>query len=417
MLQQREDVATRQALVNARLASSLLSSEPPEPEQVVGAVTGEAGTQVLVHFRDRWYTSAVSLDPAQLPDGLSQLVEAGSAARQRVATPGGTSVIVGVPIRSAGALYYEVASLRVLSRTLSILATSLLVASAITTVASAGAGLVVSRRLLRPLRRMSDVAVDIAEGDLTRRLDAEGDDDLEPLVDSFNQMVDAIHVRIERDARFASDVSHELRTPLTALSTAVSVVRRRTSEMPDRAVTAVQVLATQVDYFERLVLDLLEISSLDVGAERVALEPVDLLSFLRRVSSQLEGPPPEVDTAGPWTVTLDSRRVERIMGNLYENADRYAQGVTRLGLARRGDRIQITVDDGGPGIAPSDRERIFERFWRGPVARQKTSRGSGLGLALVAEHSRLLGGSIAVDDAPGGGARFVVELPVSDWDT
>ena len=105
------------------------------------------------------------------------------------------------------------------------------------------------------------------------------------------------------------------------------------------------------------------------------------------------------------------------MGNLYENADRYAQGVTRLGLARRGDRIQITVDDGGPGIAPSDRERIFERFWRGPVARQKTSRGSGLGLALVAEHSRLLGGSIAVDDAPGGGARFIVELPVSDWDT
>ncbi|RPI07605.1 MAG: sensor histidine kinase, partial [Actinobacteria bacterium] len=313
MLQQREDVATRQALVNARLASSLLSSEPPEPEQVVGAVTGEAGTQVLVHFRGRWYTSAVSLDPAQLPESIAQLVEDGSVARQRVTTPGGTSVIVGVPIRSAQALYYEVSSLRVLSRTLSILATSLLVASVITTVASAAAGLIVSRRLLSPLRRMSDVAVDIAEGDLNRRLDAAGDDDLEPLVDSFNHMVDSIHARIERDARFASDVSHELRTPLTALSTAASVVRGRAPEMPPRAATAVQVLATQVDYFERLVLDLLEISRLDAGAERVSLEPVDLLSFLRRVSSQLEGPPPDVDTEGPWAVTLDTRRVERIM--------------------------------------------------------------------------------------------------------
>ena len=165
--------------------------------------------------------------------------------------------------------------------------------------------------------------------------------------------------------------------PSPPVSTAVSVVRRRTSEMPDRAVTVVQVLATQVDYFERLVSGLARDLQPRRGSRTRHSEPVDLLSFLRRVSSQLEGPPPEVDTAGPWTVTLDSRRVERIMGNPHENADRYAQGVTRLGSARRGDRIQITVDDGGPGIAPSDRERIFERFGVGrwPVRRPAVAAG------------------------------------------
>jgi signal transduction histidine kinase len=415
MIQQRERSATRQAFVNARLAKSLLNSEPKAPEQVVGAVTGEAGTQVLLRFEGRWYTSAVSLDPDQLPASLTEAVNDGSAARQRFNSAGSPILAVGVPIDGSAALYYEVSTLRVLQRTLSILATSLVVASALTTLTAAAAGFAVSRRLLRPLRRISDAAVDIADGDLERRLDAEGDDDLEPLVDSFNHMVDSMNLRVEREARFASDVSHELRTPLTALSTAVEIVRARSADMPPRAGTAVQVLASQVGYFERLVLDLLEISRLDAGSEGVQLDDIDLLDFLDRLSRELDGPPVDVESPGPWNLGIDSRRVERIVTNLYENAERYAGGVTRLGLARHDGVVCVSVEDAGPGIPAEDRDRVFERFWRGAVARQQTSRGSGLGLSLVAEHVRLLGGTIRVSAAESCGARFVVELPAKEW--
>jgi two-component system, OmpR family, sensor histidine kinase MtrB len=413
LVDQREKLATRQAFLNARLAKSLLRSDDPAPDQVVASVAGEAGTQVLVNFGGRWYTSAVSLDPAELPPSLIEATQEGSVAAQRFSRRGVTTLAIGIPIPSASASYYEVTPLRELQRTLTILATSLVVASAVTTIAGAGVGLYVSRRLLRPLQRMSTVAVDIAEGNLAGRLDAEGDADLEPLVHSFNHMVDALQDRINREARFASDVSHELRTPLTALATAVEIVKARTDDLPPRAATAVEVLGAQVSYFERLVLDLLEIARLDAGAEHLNLEFVDLVEFLTGLSRSIGGPGLDVETTGPWEVQVDKRRLERVMSNLIENADRYAGGATRIGLARTGRRLSITVDDHGPGIPPEELDHIFDRFWRGVYARQHTSRGSGLGLSLVAEHISLLGGSIIVASAPGGGARFVIELPLT----
>ncbi len=415
VLDQRDRLATSQAFSNARLVKNLLRTGDPAPEQVVDAIRGEAGTQVLLRFKGAWYTSAVSLSADDLPPSMTEIVARGSAARQRFSNRGVTNLAVGVPIPAAGAVYYEVSPLIELHRTLGILTTSLVVASVITTLLGAAAGLIVARRLLRPLRRMSDAAVHIADGQLARRLDAEGDADLEPLVDSFNQMADAIQLRIEREARFASDVSHELRTPLTALATAIEVVKSRKTDMPERAGMAVDLLGAQVDYFERLVLDLLEISRLDAGAEQTNAEEVDMMTFLTAFTRSKEGPPVTPESDGPWEVVLDQRRAERIMSNLFENADRYGGGVTYLGLARSDDRFRITVDDEGPGITEPDRDRIFERFWRGAAARQRAGSGTGLGLSLVSEHARLLGGSIRLETAPSGGARFMVELPAAPW--
>ena len=245
-----------------------------------------------------------------------------------------------MPIPAAGAVYYEVSPLVELRRTLGILSTSLVVASVITTLLGATAGLIVAHRLLRPLRRISDASVDIADGELTRRLDAEGDADLEPLVDSFNQMADAIQLRIEREARFASDVSHELRTPLTALATAIEVVKSRKNEMPERAGMAVDLLGAQVDYFERLVLDLLEISPAGCWRRADQRRGRGRLDVLDRVHTFAEGPTVTLESDGPWEVALDKRRAERVMSDLFENADRYAGGVTYLGLAALRRRIR-----------------------------------------------------------------------------
>ncbi|HEX6656868.1 MAG TPA: HAMP domain-containing sensor histidine kinase [Ilumatobacter sp.] len=328
VLDQRDRLATSQAFSNARLARSLLRAGDPAPELVVDAIRSEAGAQVLLRFDGEWYTSAVALDPGDLPPGMGALVDGGSAARQRFSKDGITNLAVGVPLPAVDAVYYEVSPLVELRRTLGILSTALIVASVVTTLAAAVAGLVVSRRLLRPLHRMSDAAVDIADGELDRRLEEVADSDLEPLVESFNHMADAIQVRIEREARFASDVSHELRTPLTTLATAVELARNRRAEMPERAATAVDLLGAEVEYFERLVLDLLEISRLDAGAEIVEIEEVDLRELLGGIARAYGAPAVFVVDGQRCVVMTDRRRIERIVANLFENAGRYAGGVT-----------------------------------------------------------------------------------------
>ena len=145
-----------------------------------------------------------------------------------------------------------------LRRTFNTLMVSLLIGSTGTTLAGTLVGVYVSRRVLRPVTTMSAVASGITAGDLQARLDSRGDRDLDPLVSSFNEMVDALQTRIEREQRFTSDVSHELRTPLTVLKASVELVKQRSPEFPARSREAIEMLARQVAYFERLVLDLLE---------------------------------------------------------------------------------------------------------------------------------------------------------------
>jgi signal transduction histidine kinase len=229
-------------------------------------------------------------------------------------------------------------------------------------------------------------------------------------------MADRLQERIEREARFTSDVSHELRSPLTTLSTSIGVLEARRDDLPPRSRQALDLLAAELRRFQRMVADLLEISRFDAGSAELSLDEVRVDELVQHaVQAGGNGSlPVEIapDVAG-LQVSVDKRRIERVLANLVENAAVYAGGVTRLAVEATGTKVRLIVEDAGPGIPTESRQRIFERFFRGSASgRRGAGDGSGLGLALVAEHVRLHGGRVWVDDRPGGGSRFVVELPI-----
>jgi two-component system, OmpR family, sensor histidine kinase MtrB len=412
LVEQRERAAIRQTFLNARLVRDLLQTGGQEPQAILDDTVGEAGTLALLRFDDQWFASGVAADPSDLPADLLDALDNGAAAHQRITRAGKPRVVIGVPLSAANAEYLEIIPLDVLQRTFRTLVISLLIGSIGTTLAGTLVGVYVSQRVLRPVKKMSAVAAGITEGDLRARLDARGDRDLDPLVASFNEMVDALQTRIEREQRFASDVSHELRTPLTALKAAIELVEQRSLDLPPRSRDALVMLARQVTYFERLVLDLLEISRFDSGVEQPDLEDTDVVEFLTAYSREHGGPSVITDSRTPIRTGVDRRRMERILGNLLENADRYAGGATAITVDASEHAVTISINDSGNGITADEREHIFERFWRGRDARHQASKGSGLGLSLVAEHVRVLGGNIRIEDGPGGGARFVIDLPL-----
>jgi signal transduction histidine kinase len=211
-------------------------------------------------------------------------------------------------------------------------------------------------------------------------------------------------------------VSHELRSPLTTIATSLEVMQARRGDLPERARLALDLLAADVTRFERLVQDLLEISRFDAGVARLATEDVRLGELLVHAVPPGAGIVLDIEpaTAG-LVVRVDKRRLERIVTNLLANAESHAGGAVRVGASRVNRSVRLEVDDSGPGVPLEDRGRIFERFARGAASgRRSGGDGVGLGLALVEEHVRLHRGRVWVEDRPGGGARFVVELPLAD---
>ena len=414
LVDQREGLVTRQAFVNARLANDALTVEEVDPSRLLAQLPQEPGSRVLIRVEGTWYASTVGGGPGSLPESVRQAVESGAASRQRVTIGGVTQVVVGTPLTPSGTLYFESFSMRELEDTLRALATALLVASLVTTALGALGGWHASRLVLSPLQYVSRASSHIASGALGTRLRADGDRDLEPLVESFNSMADALQGRIEREARFSSDVSHELRTPLTALATAVQVLRSREEDVPPRTRAAIDVLENQISYFERLVLDLLEISRYDAGANTLSLEPVDLESFVRDTVGAVDCAPVRVARVPRGPLLIDKRRVERILVNLIENARVHAGGLRSVTIDSGSDYVEIALIDEGAGIRDTERLVIFERFWRGSSTRHSGSRGTGLGLALVAEHARLHGGTVRVEPNLPNGSVFILRLPARD---
>jgi len=285
--------------------------------------------------------------------------------------------------------------------------------------AGAGIGFWAGRRALRPLADVSQAAEAIAGGRLDTRLEATDDPHLGVLATSFNEMAQALQDRIERDARFASDVSHELRSPLMTLSASVDVLETRRDELSERSQAALDLLAAEVGRFSQLVEDLLEISRYDAGAVRLELDEIRLAEFVMqavRASASGANVPVELDSElASVVVQADKRRLARVVANLLDNAQKYANGATSVSLCRVDDAVQIAVEDDGPGIPDDERDIVFERFaCGGGAGRRGSGEGVGLGLALVAEHVRLHGGRVWVEDRGDDeqGARFVIELPV-----
>lgn len=368
--------------------------------------------------------------PVQLGGGAATTATAPAAADPSAA-PAATAPAEGTPPAQAGnpdwVAYYEISSLADLESTFDTMLLALLGAVVLTTLVGLLVGRWVSRRVLAPLRDVNDAVQALAEMSFDTKLPVTRDPDLAPLVSTFNHTVAALHERIERDGRFASDVSHELRSPLTTLTNSVAILERYAEDLPDPAQRAVALLTEEFDRFQQLVGDLLEISRFDAGAQRLERAPLVIGEFVRlavRMTCPDQDVPIAIDPDLEEAVIMaDKRRLVQVLSNLAVNAQRYAGGVTEVAVTRARGGVEIAVVDAGPGVPLEDRIRVFDRFARGITANKRGSdSGTGLGLSLVAEHMRLHGGTVRVEDRLDGaaGARFVVYLPatpVSIYDT
>jgi signal transduction histidine kinase len=349
----------------------------------------------------------------------------------------GRMLIVGAPIYIAQAevgvqqayffypLNFQEETLAKLSNFLMIVGAGLLTAVVILAAISIG-------RVLKPIQRARDVAEEIAAGNLAARIpQATSQDDFGKLAESFNRMTDNLAQKIGElehvgslQARFVSDVSHELRTPLATVRMAADYIHAARTGLPPDAQRAAVLLERELERFENLLEDLLEISRFDAGV--INLEPVevDLAGLLDEVVDALDPIAHgrkvdvsfEVDRSqGQPLVAADPRRLDRVFSNLVKNAIEHTnEGNVRIWLGRRAHDVVVSVADEGEGIPAEDLPHIFERFYRADVHRARTLGGTGLGLAIALENVNLHRGSIDVQSEVGQGSTFTVTLPAID---
>ena len=410
---QRRTYATRQALANARLVDNLSRAPRADIRALLGSLETSAGSVPVLYEGGRWYSAQEGQGEGTVPAAVRDAVINGRSEQYRTFQLNGRKLAVGIPLGTTDG-YFEVFPLHELTRTLGAVRLALVVAGVLTLLGSLTLGFVALKKILAPVVGIGRTARAIADGDLGRRLEVSEFEELADLEASFNEMVDALESKIEHDARFASNVSHELRSPLTTLKSAVEGMRRRADHLDGRSARLLTLLVEEVNRFEGMVTDLLELSRMDAsrpGALRRQDLTVEALVEVISGGGLPLAPTVVGDPATP--VRLDPWRTERIVANLVRNAETHGRGLTALRLVVDDGRLRIEVEDHGAGVPPEERERIFERFYRRSREAGDRGRGDGvgLGLALVAEHVRLHDGRVWVTDAEGGGARFVVELP------
>jgi signal transduction histidine kinase len=418
LLVQRERLTVLQATDNAVQVQRALSTEGLTIPQLLAQLPRETGSTSLLVENDEWSTTSLLIGSDDLPATLRDTVVRGTPARQRIDVHNRTMMAVGIPLAGLGQAYFEVYPLEELDKTYRALSTALTLAVLGSLPLSLLIGWWVTRPTLRPLDRISAAAAAIAEGDLSARIDPRGDPSLVPIASSFNRTAAALEARVRSDARFAADVSHELRSPLTTMLGALDLVEHSAEGLAEDGREGLTLLRAEVLRFERLVADLLEISRADAGTADLAPEEVRLSALVREVMAQreLRGAPPVPVTvrsdAAEVVIHADKRRLERVLGNLIDNADKHGGGLSAITLARGPETVRVMVDDDGEGVPGDERARIFGRFARGSGSTRTRTDGAGLGLALVTRHVHAMDGSVTVDDSPSGGARFIVELPI-----
>jgi two-component system, OmpR family, sensor histidine kinase MtrB len=418
LIKQTEDAAVRQAFRNV----ATIEDQPLSP---LGKLQGDASAVLIVDDEPNGTYSSVEFQRDTIPPQLyRRIIEDRTNGVMISKVRNEPVLVVGIPIASLQASYFEFSRLSDLEGTLASVGRSLIAAGVVTTGLGVLLGSLAARRSVRPLGDAAQAAKAIAGGRLDTRLEPNDDPDLHTLVTSFNDMAEALQTRVERDARFASDVSHELRSPLMTLSATAEVLVARRHEMPEKAQAALDLLVADVGRFQGLVEDLLEISRFDAGAIRLHNEELLLAEFVRQAIAVSSLPKAELvvsERGELLVINGDKRRLARAVANLLDNARFYggADGVSvhvteALGESEPVSHAWISVEDCGPGVPLEERSLVFERFARGGSAgRRAANEGAGLGLALVDEHVRMHGGRVWVEDRldEQPGARFVIELP------
>jgi len=285
---------------------------------------------------------------------------------------------------------------------------------------------VVTRLVADPVRRAASVAERFAEGNLNERMQAKGEDDLARLGTSFNGMAASIQQQIAQlenlsrvQQRFVSDVSHELRTPLTTIRMAGDLIHDSRHDFEPTVARSAELLRGELDRFESLLSDLLEISRFDAGAAVLEVEASDLRACVERAVdahrtlAARKGTQLVVNAPSSAVVAdMDSRRIERILRNLVSNAVEHGEGKpVEVTIGSNDSAVAVTVRDHGVGLRPGEAALVFTRFWRADPARARTTGGTGLGLAIALEDARLHAGRLEAWGARGEGSCFRLTLP------
>ncbi len=396
-------------------ADAFGASGLPEAFQLRGDV------QTIADFGDgNPYVSSFALQGAldRIPPSVRQLVAGGQLGYAWMDLAGGPALVVGGRQGGPPDLYF-VFPARAVEDALAQLRLGLAAAALIAVLVALLAAGAIARGILRPVAAAGSAARRIAGGDLSARVPEGGRDEFGRWASEFNRMADSLEttvIRLEDAQRlnreFVADVSHELRTPLTALVAEASLIESGLDGLTPDARRAAELLVADVRRLHVLVDDLMEISRLDAQTERPNLEPVDLG---RIVTGAVAARLPEASVTIPAEVMIvssDPRRLDRILGNLLDNARDHASGApVDVALTKTRDGAVVIVADRGPGVPGEALAHLFDRFYKADPSRRSGS--SGLGLAIARAHAALLGGTLDARRRPGGGLVFTLTLPVT----
>ncbi|MFF4552639.1 MtrAB system histidine kinase MtrB [Streptomyces sp. NPDC001422] len=371
-----------------------------------------------------------------VPENLRARIDSSSAAQQsytRVVYKDGRAsqpaLVIGKQLTDPNGDAYQLYYLFPLTqeeKSLSLVKGTLATAGLFVVVLLGAIAWLVVRQVVTPVRMAAGIAERLSAGRLQERMKVTGEDDIARLGEAFNKMAQNLQLKIQQledlsrmQRRFVSDVSHELRTPLTTVRMAADVIHDAREDFDPMTARSAELLADQLDRFETLLADLLEISRFDAGAAALEADAIDLRDVVRRV---VGGAEPLAERKGthirvvgdqqPLIAEADARRVERVLRNLVVNAVEHGEGKdVVVKLAAAGGAVAIAVRDYGVGLKPGEATRVFSRFWRADPARARTTGGTGLGLSIALEDARLHGGWLQAWGEPGGGSQFRLTLP------
>src|ERR1700758_1331040 len=369
----------------------------------------------------------------QVPNALRDFVKAGQVSYQyaTVHTDGfsGPALIIGTPTSSpvTNLELYLIFPLSNENNTIALVRGTMVTGGIVLLLMLAAIALIVARQIVLPVRSASRIAERFAEGHLTERMPVRGEDDMARLAVSFNDMAESLSRQITQleefgnlQRRFTSDVSHELRTPLTTVRMAADLIYDHSADLDPTLARSTELMVSELDRFETLLNDLLEISRHDAGVAELSVEAVDLRTTVQSalgnvghlaeeagIELQVELPTEEV------IAEVDPRRVERILRNLIANAIDHAEHKpVQILMGVDEDTVAVTVRDHGVGLRPGEEKLVFSRFWRSDPSRVRRSGGTGLGLAISIEDARLHQGRLEAWGEPGEGACFRLTLPL-----
>ena len=409
---------------SARAALGQLSAQQGDAQTVYEPV-------IVVENQDGSVTTSPEDFP--VPDQLREMVDQGQIAQQYFPAPRENgdyynALLVGTPTDTdiPHTQVYLALSMESEESTMALMRGLLSAAGVVVVVLLVGIAWLATQQVITPIRSASRIAQRLAAGHLKERMAVDSDDEMGRLAASFNNMADKLSSQIAQleeygdlQRQFTSDVSHELRTPLTTVRMAADMIEAESDSLPQGAQRASRLMSSELDRFEELLADLLEISRHDAGVADLSTAAIDLRSCVEAAYGQVEHLARELDVEVQLNlpeerigVEADSRRLERILRNLLANAIDHSEGnPVAVDVAATDTAVGVTVTDHGVGLKPGQEELVFNRFWRADSSRKRHSGGTGLGLAIAREDAVLHGGTLDATGYEGFGSRFRLIIP------